>query len=149
MQCSLSKEKLRMGQVCICKCGSLFNKEEVVKCLLEKRKMPEEFAHIRKLKDVRDVKMPKLGEGSASDVGIKKQSSEDELRLICPVTQTEYTGYNTFYVSWSCGCIVSENALKELNQAGSKDECLVCSQPITEKHVFMYRHYLVKINMSE
>jgi hypothetical protein len=34
--------------------GNIYNKEEVLKKLIDK-KMPPEFSHIKKLKDVKDV----------------------------------------------------------------------------------------------
>lgn len=45
--CSISKEPLR-SPIVVCKRGLLYNKEQLIKRLLEKT-MPYEFRHIRKL----------------------------------------------------------------------------------------------------
>jgi hypothetical protein len=43
------------SNICVCKLGYIYNKEELLKKLIEKQ-MPKEFSHIKKLKDVKDVK---------------------------------------------------------------------------------------------
>ena len=51
--CALGKEPLR-GPIVACRLGLLYNKEDVVKRLIEKT-MPKAFRHIRKLRDVKDI----------------------------------------------------------------------------------------------
>jgi hypothetical protein len=43
------------SNICACKLGYIYNKEELLKKLIEKQ-IPKEFSHIKKLKDVKDVK---------------------------------------------------------------------------------------------
>jgi hypothetical protein len=59
--CQISKEPLQApslndkSNIYVCKLGYIYNKEELLKKLIEKQ-MPKEFIHIKKLKDVKDVK---------------------------------------------------------------------------------------------
>jgi hypothetical protein len=39
----------------MCRLGLLYNKEEVIKHLIEKN-MPKAFRHIKKLKDIKEIK---------------------------------------------------------------------------------------------
>lgn len=52
--CSLTKDALKKP-VGFCKLGLLYNREEVLKKMLEKM-MPKAFRHIRKVKDIKEVK---------------------------------------------------------------------------------------------
>ena len=55
--CAISKEPLR-SPIVVCKRGLLYNKEQLIKRLLEKT-MPYEFRHIRKLsRDTYAVTVP-------------------------------------------------------------------------------------------
>jgi len=51
--CAISKEPLKKP-IAVCRMGLLYNKEELVKRLIEKT-IPGAFRHIRKLKDVKEV----------------------------------------------------------------------------------------------
>lgn len=53
--CSMSKEPLRKP-IAVCRMGLLYNKEEVVKRLIEKS-IPRAFRHIKKLKDIKEAKV--------------------------------------------------------------------------------------------
>ena len=53
--CILSKEPLK-PPIVACKLGNLYNKEEVLRRLVEKT-MPYSFRHIKKLKDVKEAKV--------------------------------------------------------------------------------------------
>ena len=51
--CALTKDKLRLP-IAVCKMGLLYNKEAIVRSLIEKN-MPSAFRHIKKLKDVKEA----------------------------------------------------------------------------------------------
>ena len=70
--CAISKEPL-VKPVVVCRLGRLYNKEPVLKHLLEKT-MPHVFNHIRKLKD---VKVANLESSLEKDNG---------LTIMCPVS---------------------------------------------------------------
>lgn len=111
--CSLGKEPLR-APIAMCRLGLLYNKEEVIKQLIEKT-LPKSFRHIRKLRDVREVQAEfKAGE-------------EGSQIIICPVSKRELNGFHPFIGIWGCGCVLSEEAARELKIS---DTCLHCGAKI-------------------
>ena len=52
--CALSKDSLK-EPIVMCRLGLLYNKEQVIKKMIEKS-LPKAFRHIRKLKDIKDIK---------------------------------------------------------------------------------------------
>ena len=92
--CAISKEPLR-APIVACKRGLLYNKEQLIKRLLEK-KIPYEFRHIHKLsRDTFPVNTP---EGT----------TVIETQLQCAVSQQQHNGINKFFVGSKCGCLLSE-----------------------------------------
>ena len=129
--CALSNHELRrpiMG----CELGRLYNKEELITALLDKPNKPQSIEHIRGLKDIRELKLTanKSFDRKALEKAegyIDYQNSE----FICPVLGVEMNGHYSFVFLWSCGCVFSERALKELKT----NSCLVCGQTRTENDV--------------
>ena len=113
--CALSKEPLRKP-ISFCRLGLLYNKEEVIKRLIEKT-MPKAFRHIRKLKDVRELK--------CDDSRVEEEDGSQI--IVCPVSKRELNGFHPFVAVWGCGCVISEEAKSELKMAES---CLACGAKI-------------------
>ena len=82
--------------------------------MLEKT-LPKAFRHILKLKDVKIVKAT-------------FKDNDGEQIIVCPVSQREMNGFHPFVIIWGCGCLISEEACKELKIA---DACLSCSHKIS------------------
>ena len=129
--CALSNHELRrpiMG----CELGRLYNKEELITALLDKPNKPQSIEHIRGLRDIRELKLT-ANKGfdrkalEKAEGYIDYQNSE----FICPVLGVEMNGHYSFVFLWSCGCVFSERALKELKT----NSCLVCGQARTENDV--------------
>lgn len=99
--------------------GLLYNKEEIIKRLIEKN-IPKAFRHIKKLKDVKEAK-----------VQFRPTNEEGFNVIVCPISQIEFNGFNPFQLVWSCGCVFSEEAAKELG--GVKDACINCGAKIESK----------------
>jgi hypothetical protein len=114
--CALTKDPLGT-KIVVCRLGLLYKKEEVIKRMLEKN-MPKAFRHIRKLRDIKDVK---------AEV---REEEDGTHTIVCPVSQIEYNGFNNFLAIWSCGCLISEEAAKELK---IKDSCIHCGTKIEKK----------------
>ena len=110
--CTLSKEKLKRP-ICICKMGQLYNKEEVVKRLAEKEMPNQGYDHIKRMRDIKEIKSEKVDQ------------------IICPITMTVFNGMNKFVCFWDCGCIVSVQAFELLKKTmeGAK-KCLNCDAEI-------------------
>jgi len=122
--CAISKEPLKEPIVAD-ELGFLFNKEAVIRNLLEKT-MDESFKHIRSLKDLTPVRFtpnPALAE--------KEKSGDDTIApFICPITLIE-VGHHRFSLIKSCGCVLSERALREI----PSPTCLQCGTPFTNSDV--------------
>ena len=104
-----------------CRLGFLYNKENILKSLIDKT-LPKEFRHIASLKDI-------------VNVNIKENSKEDAMfQFICPVSQTEFNGLNKFILLWSCGCVCSEKAFIETKDAGKK-KCLICNKEYSKDDI--------------
>lgn len=105
----------------MCGLGRLYSKQNVIENLLEKEKMPESASHIKSLKDVKNLNMSPNPAYSdhADDGGFDVRSAP----YICKLIGLEMTGKFRFVALWSCGCVFSERALKEIK---SKDCSLVC-----------------------
>lgn len=129
--CALSNHELRRPVVG-CELGRVYNKEELITALLDKSSKPESIEHIRGLKDVRELKLTpnKSFDRKALEKAegyIDYQNSQ----FICPVLGIEMNGHHGFVFLWSCGCVFSEKALRELES----DSCLVCGKPLKKDDV--------------
>jgi len=120
--CALSKEPLKSPVVC-CPLGNLFNKEAVITHLLQKT-MPEAFSYIKSLKDLIPVN---FAPNPLSDtmVAVQDGGQEAPAQFVCPVTGVEVNGRYAFSLLRSCGCVLSERALREVPST----ECLQCHKP--------------------
>lgn len=107
--CAISEEPLR-EPIVACALGNLYNKQALLEHLLAKT-MPARFQHISSLKDV-------------VTCNFSKNQSESENLFYCPVTMLEFSGKQPFVVVPTCGCVVSERSLKEVQT----NECLVCGK---------------------
>ena len=127
--CAISQAPLQQPVVA-CELGRLYSKETVLETLLDKSATVEEpatssadvsvAAHIKSLRDVKPLNLtenPAWSEAEAStaekgDGYIDMQKS----KWICPVSGQEMNGRFRFVFLWSCGCVMSEKALKELTK---------------------------------
>ncbi|XP_043944924.1 replication termination factor 2 [Protopterus annectens] len=133
--CTLSQEKLRKPVVA-CELGRLYNKDAVIEYLLDKssdKPIVEAASHIRSIKDVKELN---LSDNPAwkGDKGDTKGDRYDDLhytRFICPVVGVEMNGRHKFCFLYSCGCVFSERALKEVKT----DTCHKCGVPFQEDDI--------------
>lgn len=114
--CAQSSMPLREPTVA-CEMGNLYNKEEVLTALLDK-KLNEAFSHIRGLKDLKTLIYCPNPAYEASN----EAEGESPAKYICPVTRTEFSGSLPFVVIWASGTVMSEKALKEIGVEGLQAE---------------------------
>ncbi|XP_046394864.1 replication termination factor 2 [Ischnura elegans] len=129
--CTISQNTLQKPVVA-CGMGRLYSKIAVIENLLEKKEFPEVSQHVKTLKDVRELNLtpnPAYKEGSVE----KGDASGDPgiSPYICPVIGLEMNGRFGFIFLWSCGCVFSERALKEVKT----NVCHKCQKPFTEDDV--------------
>ncbi|XP_058446137.1 replication termination factor 2 isoform X2 [Malaya genurostris] len=123
--CTLTQERLQKPIV-MCGLGRLYSKQNVIEHLLEKSKMPESSAHIKSLKDIKDLNL------TANPVYEERQDGKSS-EFICALIGLEMSGQFRFVALWTCGCVFSERALKEI-----KDKvCSVCQKPFTDQDVII------------
>jgi hypothetical protein len=115
--CALTNEPLQDPIVC-CELGYLFNKEALITALLEKN-LPEEFSHIRGLKDIKELKFQTILSTSSSSTTSSTSSSSSSATSssslrVCPITQDEFNGHHGFFAIWTTGYVLSEKAIREM-----------------------------------
>jgi hypothetical protein len=92
-----------------CELGNLYNKEDILKALIDKT-LNENFSHVRGLKDLKTLKFT---ENPAYD-----NSKENEIQVaskfICPITGDEFNGSTPFSFVWTTGFVLSDRGIREL-----------------------------------
>lgn len=109
--CALSSEKLS-DHVVACELGNIMNKEILINMLMNKS-LPDEFNHIRGLRDVKDVKFTTNPEYAAD-------SSSSP--FICPITRMEFNGLQPFVIIWTTGYVLSEKSIREMGNQSLQAE---------------------------
>jgi len=108
----------------------LYNKDGLItNHLLSPHKL-NQFKHIRSLKDIIpcSVSFP-TPVGSAKELFDAPDSSSSEHKnFVCPITGVPGNGKYRFLLMRSCGCVVSERAVKEVPSSS----CLACHKPFVE-----------------
>jgi hypothetical protein len=129
--CAISKEPLR-SPVVYCELGYLYNKEAIIKRLIEKT-IPEAYSHIRSLKDVFPVNFqPNVDYKPTSEVSsLNVVDLAQESPFACPITGLLVGSNHKFSVLKSCGCAFADRALREC----PSDVCLTCNTPFTAEDV--------------
>ncbi|XP_074599579.1 replication termination factor 2 [Brevipalpus obovatus] len=130
--CALCCQLLRMPIVA-CPLGRLYNKEAIIKYLLDKEVTNEVVEHIRGLRDVKELNLTvKPGfEEKPIEGGVAPDTYDSP--YICPVTTLEMNGKYKFCFIWSCGCVLSERALKEVKS----ETCHKCGKSFSEDDVLI------------
>ncbi|XP_076440768.1 replication termination factor 2-like isoform X2 [Babylonia areolata] len=125
-----------------CELGRLYNKESVLEFLIDRTKFEcaDSFSHLRGLKDVKELQLtenPAAKEANSAEKG-DGYIDMQEADYICPMSAIGMNGKYRFCFIWSCGCVFSERALKEIKM----HSCPKCGQAFTDNDV-------VNINGSE
>lgn len=121
--CALSQQKLQQPIV-MCGLGRLYSKQNVIEQLLEKDGMPESCSHIKSLKDIKNLKLTANPAYSAEE--------DKNAPFVCALIGLEMSGQFRFVAPWTCGCVFSERALKEISKSSV---CSMCQTPYTEQDI--------------
>ncbi|KAM0731589.1 Replication termination factor 2 [Formica fusca] len=115
-----------------CSLGRLYSKESVLEGLLDRNTLPESAVHIKHLKDVRNLNLTPnpAFDGDKAEKG-DGYTDGGKSPYICPVIGLEMNGKYKFCFLWSCGCVMSERALKEVKSM----TCHKCQQPFEEMDI--------------
>lgn len=114
-----------------CGLGSLYSKESVLEGLLDRSTLPESAQHIKALKDVKSLNLTANPAFEANKAEKGDCYTAGKSPYICPVIGLEMNGKYKFCFLWSCGCVMSERALKEIKST----VCHQCQQPFCETDI--------------
>uniref|UniRef100_A0A5S6QBG5 Replication termination factor 2 n=1 Tax=Trichuris muris TaxID=70415 RepID=A0A5S6QBG5_TRIMR len=133
--CSLTQERLKRPIVAS-RIGKLYNKEAVIEALIRKKTgiVCEGLDCIDSLKDIKELtltKNPAYDTKSEEVVGGCHDFNVAE--YMCPIAGVEMNGNHRFVVLWSCGCVISEKALKEIESSA----CGNCGIPYSADDVIV------------
>lgn len=115
--CALSKKPL-VHPVVSCGLGKLYNRDAILEFLLDRTVYGDGdqiCKHIRTLKDVVSLQLepnPTFSESHSPNPTSHDQ--EPVARYICPITMKEMNGKHRFVYLDTCGCVMSEQAMKEV-----------------------------------
>jgi len=136
LNCAMTNEPLR-DPIVTCDLGYLYNKEAVLSYLVAAKGISTEeqstssssnshlYSHIRGLKDILPVHFtPNPGLNKfTSKPSTSAPPSSSSAPFVCPITMLEL-GHYKFSVLRTCGCAMSERALREV----PSEACLVCGK---------------------
>ncbi|XP_067622849.1 replication termination factor 2 [Eurosta solidaginis] len=126
--CTLTQQRLE-EPIVMCGLGRLYSKQSLIEQLLEKEKIPESIKHIRNLKDIKTLKVTPNPAYTDED---KSEGLLDTRHApyICKLTGLEMSGKFRFIAFWTCGCVISERAVKQIkrNDNGGST-CPLCLEP--------------------
>lgn len=132
--CYLSGLRLKKPIVA-CQLGRLYNKDAILEYLIELKSPhgsdgdpPSNSSKVSHIKSLKDVKTLNLREKTDFDQGRQATSSTEAFKAqySCPISGLDINGKYKFYFLFSCGCVFSERALKEVS---NEHQCIVCSNP--------------------
>ena len=140
--CSLTQQPL-VRPIVACELGRLYNKEPIIEKLLEAKAekntdkpIEESVDHIKTLKDVKELQ---LTDNPAYNRNTKANTTGGEGFIdrqispyICPITGLEMNGRFKFIFDWTNGKVISERALKIVNNDAAvqiKEEDLIILNP--------------------
>uniref|UniRef100_A0A1A9WZX0 Replication termination factor 2 n=1 Tax=Glossina brevipalpis TaxID=37001 RepID=A0A1A9WZX0_9MUSC len=131
LHCALTQQRLE-EPIVICGLGRLYSKQNIIEQLLEKGKTPDTIKHIRSMKDIKQLKLtpnPAFKEAEKTDGALNGRHAP----YICKLIGLEMSGKFRFIALWSCGCVMSERAIKEIKgfSKNSGGMCPLCQQPFS------------------
>lgn len=128
--CALTQERLR-EPIVMCGLGRLYSKQNVIEQLLDKEtEMPDACKHIKSLRDIRDLQLtpnPIYKDEDKTEGLLDTRSAP----YICKLIGLEMSGKFRFVALWSCGCVFSERALKEIGT----QTCSLCQTPFKDEDI--------------
>ncbi|KAG0268851.1 hypothetical protein BGZ95_002290 [Linnemannia exigua] len=134
--CALSKKALS-SPVVSCGLGKLYNRDAILEFLLDRSAYGDGdliCKHIKSLKDVVTLQLelnPSFSETQAAS--LTNHDQEPVSRYICPITMKEMNGKHRFVYLETCGCVMSEQAMKEV----PSKTCIKCARPYEAVNVIV------------
>ncbi|KAG0302757.1 hypothetical protein BGZ98_007258 [Dissophora globulifera] len=134
--CALSKKPL-VAPVVSCSLGKLYNRDAILEFLLNRSAYGDGdliCKHIRSLKDVVTLQLePNPSFSESHSPSLTNHDQEPVSRYICPITIKEMNGKHRFVYLDTCGCVMSEQALKEV----PSKTCIKCAKAFESFNVIV------------
>lgn len=134
--CALSKKALA-SPVVSCGLGKLYNRDAVLEFLLDRTAYGDGdliCKHIKSLKDVVSLQLePNPSFSETQSASLTNHDQEPVSRYICPITLKEMNGKHRFVYLDTCGCVMSEQAMKEV----PSKTCIKCTKPYEAANVIV------------
>ncbi|KAI1288990.1 hypothetical protein EDD11_009454 [Mortierella claussenii] len=134
--CALSKKPLS-APIVSCGLGKLYNRDAILEFLLDRNVYGDGdliCSHIKSLKDVVTLQLePNPSYSESHSPSLTNHDQEPVSRYICPITMKEMNGKHRFVYLDTCGCVMSEQALKEI----PSKSCIKCTQPFESSNVII------------
>ncbi|KAF8924349.1 Rtf2 RING-finger-domain-containing protein [Dissophora ornata] len=134
--CALSKKPL-IAPIVACGLGKLYNRDAILEFLLDRSAYGDGdliCKHIKSLKDVVTLQLePNPSFSESHSPSLTNHDQEPVSRYICPITMKEMNGKHRFVYLDTCGCVMSEQALKEI----PSKTCIKCANPFEAVNVIV------------
>lgn len=113
--CALKHDTLQLP-IAMDAYGLLYNKDALLEYLLDRSKFEHGPTYIKKMKDFKELKLKEnpTFKGNHSDLGTE-YLDVNAAPFICPLTGLEMNGKYKFCALWTCGCVLSDRALRSVN----------------------------------
>jgi len=124
--CALKHDPLQQPIV-VDSYGLLYNKDAILEYLLDRTKFEHGPTYIKKLKDIKEIQLKENQsfKPNNNDLGTEYLDVYSS-PFICPISFVEMNGKYKFCAIWTCGCVISDRALRSLNQNNNTEEKLSC-----------------------
>lgn len=114
--------------------GLLYNKDAILEYLLDRAQFEHGPTYIKKMKDIKELQLTENPsfKPNANELGTEYLDVYSS-PFICPLTGLEMNGKYKFCAIWTCGCVLSDRALRSVNKNITDDElsCPKCGQGYT------------------
>jgi hypothetical protein len=106
--------------------GLLYNKDAILEYLLDRDQFEHGPTYVKKMKDVKELQLTENPsfKSNHNDLG-NEYLDVYSSPFICPLTGLEMNGKYKFCAIWTCGCVLSDRALRSVNK-NNTDEKLSC-----------------------
>lgn len=131
--CTLKHDTLRRPIV-VDSHGLLYSKDAILEYLLDRAQFEHGPTYIKKLKDIKELQLtenPSFKENH-NDLG-NEYLDVYSSPYICPLTGLEMNGKYKFCAIWTCGCVISDRALRSIKSNNSEEKlsCPKCGLEYT------------------
>ena len=107
--------------------GILYNKDTILEYLLDRAQFEHGPTYIKKLKDVKELQLTENPSFKSNNKDLGNEYLDVySSPFICQLTGLEMNGKYKFCAIWTCGCVLSDRALRSVNKNHHTEEKMSC-----------------------